>query len=111
MQKYRIIIYWSEEDEIFIAEVPELPGCMTHGDTQAAALDNANKAIQGWIDTATTFGDPIPEPKGRILASDPMQFKSKRQPQGERLHYKRGNNPGIHFNVGKSQSRMNPKAH
>ena len=67
MHKYEIIIYWSNEDEVFIAEVPELPGCIAHGDTQAAALANANDAIQLWIDTAEEFGDPVPEPKGQRL--------------------------------------------
>ena len=67
MHKYEIMIYWSDEDQVFIAEVPELPGCMTHGDTQAAALANANEAIQLWIDTANEFGDPVPEPKGQRL--------------------------------------------
>ncbi len=67
MHKYEIIIYWSNEDEVFIAEVPELPGCMAHGDTQQAALANANEAIQLWIDTAREFGDPVPEPKGERL--------------------------------------------
>jgi len=69
MHKYRIVVYWSEEDNVFIAEVPELPGCMTHGDTQAAALTNANEAIQGWIDAAKYFGDPIPQPaeEGTVL--------------------------------------------
>jgi predicted RNase H-like HicB family nuclease len=63
--KYKIVIYWSEEDKVFIAEVPELPGCMTHGSTQAAALANAQKATQAWIDVATEFGDPIPKPRGK----------------------------------------------
>jgi predicted RNase H-like HicB family nuclease len=67
MQKYEIILYWSEEDRAFVAEVPELPGCMAHGDTQELALKNANDAIQLWIDTAREFGDPVPEPKGRRL--------------------------------------------
>jgi len=67
MYKYEIIIYWSSEDEAFIAEVPELPGCMAHGGTQAAALEKANEAIQLWIDTANEFGDPVPEPKGQRL--------------------------------------------
>jgi predicted RNase H-like HicB family nuclease len=67
MQRYEIILYWSEEDRIFIAEVPELPGCMAHGDTQDAALMNVKEAIQLWIDTAMEFGDPVPEPKGRRL--------------------------------------------
>ncbi len=67
MHKYEIIIYWSNEDETFIAEVPELPGCMAHGDTQAIALANANEAIQLRIDTASEFGDALPEPKGQRL--------------------------------------------
>ncbi|MDL1891768.1 type II toxin-antitoxin system HicB family antitoxin [Sphingobacteriales bacterium CHB3] len=65
--RYEIILYWSNEDEAFIAEVPELPGCIAHGDTQETALRNAKEAIQLWIDTAKEFGDPIPEPKGRRL--------------------------------------------
>ncbi|SPE34088.1 conserved hypothetical protein [Acidobacteriia bacterium SbA2] len=67
MYKYEVIIYWSAEDQAFIAEVPELPGCMAHGSTQQAALENANQAIRLWIDTATEFGDPVPEPKGERL--------------------------------------------
>jgi predicted RNase H-like HicB family nuclease len=67
MHKYEIIIYWSNEDQAFIAEVPELPGCMAHGSTPESALASANEAIQLWIDTAREFGDPIPEPKGERL--------------------------------------------
>ncbi len=67
MHKYEIIIYWSNEDQVFVAEVPELPGCMAHGSTQEAALAHANEAIQLWIDTAREFGDPVPEPKGERL--------------------------------------------
>ncbi|MGA2147522.1 MAG: type II toxin-antitoxin system HicB family antitoxin [Bryobacteraceae bacterium] len=67
MIKYEVIIYWSEEDEAFVAEVPELPGCSAHGGTQEAALANAQDAIRLWIDTAKEFGDPVPEPKGRRL--------------------------------------------
>ncbi|HFQ13413.1 MAG TPA: type II toxin-antitoxin system HicB family antitoxin [Gammaproteobacteria bacterium] len=67
MYKYETIIYWSDEDESFIAEVPELPGCMAHGASQDEALSNAKEAIQLWLDTAREFGDPIPEPKGRRL--------------------------------------------
>jgi predicted RNase H-like HicB family nuclease len=67
MQRYEIIIYWSNEDEVFIAEVPELPGCMAHGDTEESAIQNIKEAMQLWIDTAREFGDPIPEPKGRRL--------------------------------------------
>jgi predicted RNase H-like HicB family nuclease len=67
MNKYDVIIYWSDEDGAFIPEVPELPGCMAHGVTHEAAFGNAQDAIRLWIDTAKEFGDPIPEPKGRRL--------------------------------------------
>ena len=67
MPKYEIILYWSDEDRVFVAEVPELPGCMAHGKTQETALRNAKQAIRLWIDTAKEFGDPVPVPKGRRL--------------------------------------------
>jgi predicted RNase H-like HicB family nuclease len=67
MNKYEVIIYWSEEDAAFVAEVPELPGCAAHGQTQEAALASAQEAIALWIDTAKEFGDPIPGPKGHRL--------------------------------------------
>jgi len=67
MYKYETIIYWSEEDQAYLAEVPELPGCMAHGDSYESALANVKEAIQLWIDTAREFGDPVPEPKGRRL--------------------------------------------
>ena len=67
MQKSEIILYWSNEDKRFVAEVPELPGCMAHGKTPEKALKNVNQAIELWIDTAKEFGDRIPEPKGRRL--------------------------------------------
>lgn len=59
MQKYEIILYWSNEDQVFVAEVPELPGCMAHGKTQETALTNVKEAILLWIDTAREFGDPV----------------------------------------------------
>ena len=67
MPKYEIIIYWSNEDGVFVAEAPELPGCMAHGDSEETALRNIKEAVQLWIDTAREFGDSIPEPKGRRL--------------------------------------------
>ena len=67
MHKYEIIIYWSKEDEAFVAEVPELSGCAAHGDTQERALEQVNEAVKLWLDTAREFGDPIPEPKGARL--------------------------------------------
>ncbi len=68
MSKYEIILYWSDEDGAFVADVPELSGCMAHGETQTEALKNAQSAIKLWLKTAKEFGDPIPEPKGRRLA-------------------------------------------
>lgn len=68
MYKYETIIYWSEEDQLFIADVPELPGYMAHGESPDEALKNAQEAMELWIDTAKEFGDPVPEPKGRRLA-------------------------------------------
>ena len=67
MIKYEVIIYWSEEDQAFVAEVPQLPGCAAHGPSQEVALANAQEAIRLWLPTAKEFGDPIPEPKGRRL--------------------------------------------
>jgi predicted RNase H-like HicB family nuclease len=67
MNKYEIIIYWSAEDQAFVSEVPELPGCAAHGPTHEAALANAKDAIALWIATAEEFGDPVPEPRGRRL--------------------------------------------
>jgi predicted RNase H-like HicB family nuclease len=67
MTKYEIILYWSVDDEAFIAEVPELPGCAADGPTRQKALANAETAIQEWIETARELGRPIPEPKGRLL--------------------------------------------
>ena len=66
--KYEIIIYWSNEDGVYIADVPELQGCMAHGDTYESALENIKSAIELWVETAKEFNDPIPEPKGRRLA-------------------------------------------
>ena len=66
MGKYEIIIYWSEEDKVFIAEVPELPGCMADGETYQEALSNAEIIIQEWVETARELGRPIPKPKGRL---------------------------------------------
>ena len=67
MFKYEIILYWSNADDAFVAEVPELPGCTAHGDTQEETLKNVNQAMELWIDTAKECGDPIPEPKGERL--------------------------------------------
>ena len=65
--KYELIIYWSGEDEAFVVEVPELPGCMADGETYEAAVANARKVIEEWIETAHALGRPVPEPKGRLI--------------------------------------------
>jgi predicted RNase H-like HicB family nuclease len=66
MYKYEIIIFWSEEDNAYVTEVPELPGCMADGATTKEALENTEKVISEWIETAKETGRPIPEPKGRL---------------------------------------------
>jgi predicted RNase H-like HicB family nuclease len=65
MYKYEVIIYWSEEDRAFIAEVPELPGCAAHGDSPDSALANCQDAIELWLDTAREFEPEEPPPPGR----------------------------------------------
>ena len=60
MYNYEVILHWSEEDRVFITEVPELPGCTAHGDSPDSALANCQDAIELWLDTARTFGRPIP---------------------------------------------------
>lgn len=67
MHKYEIIIYWSDEDDAFVAEVPELPGCTAHGGTAEEALSSCGQAIGLWIKTAKEVGRPVPVPKGRRL--------------------------------------------
>lgn len=67
MTRYEVIIYWSDEDEAFIAEVPELPGCAADGATHQKALSNVEVIIQEWIETARALGRPIPEPRGRLV--------------------------------------------
>jgi predicted RNase H-like HicB family nuclease len=63
--KYEIIIFWSDEDQAYIAEMPELAGCMADGETYLEALSNAEIVAREWIETARELGRPIPEPKGR----------------------------------------------
>ena len=67
MSKYEVIIYWSKDDDAFIAEVPELPGCAADGPTRAAALKNVDVIIKEWIETAKSLGRTIPEPRGRLV--------------------------------------------
>ena len=65
--KYEVIIYWSQEDQAFIAEVPELPGCAADGETYQEALQNVEVIMQQWIETAQQLGRIVPQPKGRLL--------------------------------------------
>ena len=65
--RYEVIVYWDKCDGIFVAEVPELPGCMAHGESKTDAVRNAESAIELWIETAREDGVAVPEPKGRLL--------------------------------------------
>ncbi|WP_043739178.1 type II toxin-antitoxin system HicB family antitoxin [Thioalkalivibrio nitratireducens] len=65
--KYELIVYWVEEDQAFVVEVPELPGCMADGSSYEEAVANAQRVIEDWIDTAQRLGRRIPEPKGRLM--------------------------------------------
>ena len=67
MYKYEIIIYWSSEDEAYIAEVPELPGCVSDGKSYREVLMNVEQVIKEWIETAESLGREIPKPKGRLV--------------------------------------------
>ncbi len=66
-RKYELIVFWSSEDDVFVVDVPELPGCMAHGSTPAEAVANAQDAMELWIEVARDTGRPVPEPKGRRL--------------------------------------------
>jgi predicted RNase H-like HicB family nuclease len=65
--RYELIIFWDESDQVFVVDVPELPGCMAHGSTKSEAIANAEAAIELWIETAKEDGIAIPEPRGRLM--------------------------------------------
>ena len=65
--RYEIILYWSDKDQAFIADVPELPGCAADGETYQEALANAEVVIDEWIETARELGRPVPKPRGRLM--------------------------------------------
>lgn len=67
MYKYEVIVCWSKEDQVYIAEVPELPGCMSDGKTYEETLKNIQIIISEWIETAKELGREIPEPKGKLM--------------------------------------------
>lgn len=111
MDNYAIVIYWSDEDQVYIAEVPELPGCITHGETRSAALTNAIEAIQLWIDTAREFDNPIPEPKRQHPAAQtPDQVKYGLAGGAGRSSLRR-NRSRIFSGLRAPQPTTNPKAH
>ena len=66
MYKYELIIFWSDEDQRYLVEIPELPGCMADGETYEGAIKNAQVIISEWIDTAQRIGKEIPMPRGRL---------------------------------------------
>jgi predicted RNase H-like HicB family nuclease len=65
--RYEIILFWDKTDSLFVAEVPELSGCMAHGPTRAVAVESAEEAIALWIETAKEDGVPVPEPRGKLM--------------------------------------------
>ncbi len=67
MIRYEMIVYWSKEDQAYVVEVPELPGCMADGSTYQEAITNAEKVIQEWLDTARELKRTVPDPKGRLV--------------------------------------------
>jgi predicted RNase H-like HicB family nuclease len=67
MNKYEIIVYWSEIDDAYVAEVPELAGCMADGKTYSEAVENADTVIFEWLETAKSLGREIPAPRGRLM--------------------------------------------
>jgi len=89
-RKYRVDIYWSEEDQLYLAEVPELPGCLTHGQTVVDAARNAEEAMEGWLEVAEELGRPIPKPmverhySGRFLTRIPQDLHARLALEAER---------------------------
>ena len=69
LPKYEIIIYWNDDDKIFVANVPDLAGCMAHGNTQIEAIENVGEAIELWLETAREFGDEIPRVRDHRVAA------------------------------------------
>ena len=69
--KYELVVFWSSEDDAFVVQVPELPGCMAHGATPTEAVAQAEQAIDLWIDTARDLGRPVPRPRERALDQVP----------------------------------------
>ena len=67
MYKYEVIVWWSEKDQAYIAEIPELPGCMSDGETYEEALKNIQLIISEWVETAKELGREIPKPKGKLM--------------------------------------------
>lgn len=111
--KYGIFIYWSDEDRVYIAEVPDLPGCITHGDTRSNALANAIEAIELWVETANEFNKSIPEPRTQHSGTTAAQVERSRTKEGRKavppLQSRRKNQPKHYYDIG-SQPVTNPRA-
>jgi predicted RNase H-like HicB family nuclease len=111
MHKYAVFIYWSDEDEAYIAEVPELPGCITHGSTRSAALANADEAVQLWLDTAKEFKKTIPIPSGRSVINTAEAHRLRTKPQqSSSLSLRRKNRPAHQYDITKLQPVTNPRS-
>lgn len=67
MNRHAVVVFWSDEDDLFIAYAPDLPGCMAHGDTRLEAMESIEQAMELWIDVSREHGDPIPEPRPRQI--------------------------------------------
>lgn len=69
LSRYEIVVYWDDDDQIYVAEVPDLPGCAAHAKSQVEAVENVTQAVSLWIETAREFGDDIPQPSEHRLAA------------------------------------------
>jgi predicted RNase H-like HicB family nuclease len=113
MHKYGISIYWSDEDNLYIAAAPELPGCVTHGDTQEEALANLAEAVRLWVDTAREFGNPVPEPKGQSVSLDSIkgeQSQAERKQKTITPPLRKKSKHKVYYVASTSQTMTNPNA-
>jgi predicted RNase H-like HicB family nuclease len=113
MHKYGISIYWSNEDHLYIAAAPELPGCVTHGDTPEDALANLAQAVQLWVDTAKEFGNPVPEPKGQSVSLNSIkqeQSQAERKPKPMTPLLRKKSKHRVYYDARTSRTKTNPNA-
>jgi predicted RNase H-like HicB family nuclease len=111
MHRYGISIYWSNEDQLYIAAAPELPGCVTHGETQEDALANLAQAVQLWVDTAKEFGNPVPEPTGQSVSLDVVkreQSQAERKQKPVTMPLRKKSKHKIYYDARTSRTMTNP---